>query len=48
MTDSTHTRQHRLELLARLNRGQTEFKAYVKDLAGLLKVETAALGVCRA
>lgn len=40
MSDSAHSRQHRLALLARRNRGRTEFKTYAEDLARLLTVES--------
>lgn len=41
MNESTHSRQRRLHLLVRQNRGRTEFKTYVEDLAALLKVRIA-------
>lgn len=42
MSESAHSRQHsRRQLLARENRGRTEFKTYVAELAGLLKLNIA-------
>jgi hypothetical protein len=41
MDESTHSRQRRIQLLVRQNRGQRDFKTYVEELSGLLKVEIA-------
>jgi hypothetical protein len=39
MDESLHARKRRLQLLVRQNRGRTEFKTFVEELSGLLKVE---------
>ena len=41
MKDSTHSPKRRVQLLVRKNRGRTEFKTYVGELARLLRLEIA-------
>lgn len=41
MDELKHSRRRRLQLLARQNRGKTEFRSYLGELAGLLEVEIA-------
>jgi hypothetical protein len=41
MDESAHSRQRRLQLLVRQNRGRTEFRTYIGELAGVLEAKIA-------